>query len=95
MKMDEEDRREISEADIVMGVDRGSGREVVFYGQSTLDPVAAGLDGPAPRLRIVRVPIDFNREYEQLAAACLAWKGHYDDPRKRPRMSMRPKPQDS
>jgi hypothetical protein len=94
MKMDEEDRREISEADIVMGVDRGSGREVVFYGQSTL--LAAGLGGPALRLTIIRVSIDFDSEYEQLAAACLALKGHYDGPRKRPRgMSVRPKPQDS
>ena len=81
MKMDEEDRREISEADIVMGVDRGSGREVVFYGQATL--WTAGLGGPALRLRIVRVSIDFISEYEQLAAVCLALKGHYDDPRKR------------
>ena len=66
----------MSEADIVIGVDRGSGREVVFYGQSTLDPVAAGLDGPAPRLRIVRVPIDFNREYSHVPLTCVESPTH-------------------
>jgi hypothetical protein len=79
---DDVSREVIREADIIIGVDKVTGAETIFFGQSLLTLVEGGYEGPEGlEAKVLRVPVDFGAdsdEPEWLAAECLVVKGSQD-----------------
>jgi hypothetical protein len=70
----------IQKADIIIGVNKATGAESVFFGKSLLQIIAAGYEGKQGlRCMVARIPLDFGTdEPEMLAAACEVIKGSQD-----------------
>jgi hypothetical protein len=74
------DKNEIHMADVIFATNKITGAETIYYGRSMIELIANGYELER-ELYVVHVPVDFSdesEEPEQLAAACLAWKGSCD-----------------
>ena len=73
---------EIAEADVIIGVNKETGSETLFYGTSLLTLIKHGYEEQQEiEIQLLRVPLDVDdtsEEPEKLAVLCLAIKGSCD-----------------